>query len=370
VRIFKLAVSLILLGVAAGAAAQTSNLQAELERVAASVGGSVGIGVRHLESGRELYVNRGVRYPMASVFKVPVALQLLAMVEEGRADLDKMVELRASDLRPGSGRLVKGFVEPRRTTIRELLERMLIDSDATATDYLLGEIGGVPAVQARLKQLGLDGISVDRTTGHLQAAALGFDDLPADVGPTSSEMDRMIRTVPRSRRTGRIAAFMKSERDTARPEALVAMLTKVWNGEALGQTYTTVLIETMQRCRTGKGRLPAGLPAGTRVARKTGTFSRLITNDAGIITLPGKAGHVVVTVQIKGSSQTVETQERAIAQIARAVYHHFTARAQTTSPFSRGPSLDLGVTGRRRRRGPRCRRAAAPARVSHRAGAG
>jgi len=332
VLIFKLAVSLILFGVATVATAQTSNLQAELERVTASVGGSVGIGVRHLESGREFYVNRGVRYPMASVFKVPVAIQLLAMVEEGRADLDKMVELRASDLRPGSGRLVKDFVEPRRITIRELIERMLIDSDATATDYLLGEIGGVPAVQAQLKKLGLDGISVDRTAGHLQAAALGFDDLPADVGPTSSEMDRMIQTLPRSRRTGRIAAFMTDERDTARPEALVAMLTRVWNGETLGQKYTKFLIDTMHRCRTGKGRLPAGLPAGIKVAHKTGTFSRLITNDAGIITLPGKSGHVVVTVQIKESSQTLEAQERAIAEVARAVYNHFTARTQTNLP--------------------------------------
>jgi beta-lactamase class A len=85
VLIFKLAVSLMLLGVATVAPAQTSSLQAELERVTASVGGSVGIGVRHLESGRGLYVNRGVRYPMASVFKVPVAIQLLAMVEEGRS---------------------------------------------------------------------------------------------------------------------------------------------------------------------------------------------------------------------------------------------------------------------------------------------
>ncbi len=236
--IFTLTVSLTLFGVATVATAQPSNLQAELERITASVGGSVGVGVRHLESGRELYVNRGVRYPMASVFKVPVAIQLLAMVEEGRADLDRTVELRASALRPGSGRLVKDFVEPRRITIRELLERMLVDSDSTATDYLLGEIGGVPAVRARLKKLGLDGISVDRTAGHLQAAALGFDDLPADVGPTSSEMDRMIHTLPRSRRTGRIAAFMKDERDTATPEALVAMLAKVWNGESLGQQYT------------------------------------------------------------------------------------------------------------------------------------
>jgi beta-lactamase class A len=326
VLIFKLAVSLILLGVAAVASAQPSSLQAELERVTASVGGSVGIGVRHLQSGRAFYVNRGVRYPMASVFKVPVAIHLLAMVEAGRADLDKMVELRASDLRPGSGQLLKDFVEPKRVTIRELLERMLIDSDATATDYLLGEIGGIPAVQARLKTLGLDGISVDRTAGHLQAAALGFDDLPADVGPTSSEMDRMIQTLPRSRRAGHIAAFMKSERDTATPEALVAMLAKVWNGETLGRRYTKTLIDTMHRCRTGKRRLPAGLPAGTRVAHKTGTFSRLITNDAGIITLPGTSGHVVLTVQIKESGRPLEAQERAIAEVARVVYRHFTAR--------------------------------------------
>jgi len=332
VLIFNLAISLILFGIATIATAQTSNLQAELERVTASIDGSVGIGVRHLESGREFYVNRGVRYPMASVFKVPVAIQLLTMVEEGRADLEKMVALRASDLRPGSGRLVKDFVEPRRITIRELIERMLIDSDATATDYLLGEIGGIPAVQAQLKKLGLDGISVDRTAGHLQAAALGFDDLPADVGPTSSEMDRMIHTLPRSRRTGRIAAFMKDERDTARPEALVAMLTRVWNGETLGQKYTKFLIDIMHRCRTGKGRLPAGLPAGIKVAHKTGTFSRLITNDAGIISLPGKSGHVVVTVQIKESRQTLEAQERAIAEVARAVYNHFTARTQTNLP--------------------------------------
>ncbi len=325
----KLVVSLAFFGVATVATAQTPSLQSELERIAASVGGSVGIGVRHLESGREFYVNRGVRFPMASVFKVPVAIQLLALVENGRVDLEKVVELRAGDLRPGSGRLVKGFVEPKRIAIRELLERMLIDSDATATDYLMREIGGVPAVKERMQKLGLEGISVDRTTGHLQAAALGFEDLPANLGPTSAEMDRMIQRIPRSRRMGGIAAFMKDGKDTATPEVLVAMLVKIWNGETLGQKYTKVLLDIMHRCRTGKGRLPAGLPAGTKVAHKTGTFQRLITNDAGIITLPGKSGHIVVTVQIKESGQSLEADERAIAEVARAAYNYFApARTQ------------------------------------------
>ena len=314
----------MLLGVAALANAQSSDLGTDLERIAGSVGGSVGIGIRHLESGREFYVNRGVRFPMASVFKIPVAIQLLAMVEEGRADLDKTVELRANDLRPGSGRLVKGFVEPRRITIRELLERMLIDSDNTATDFLWGEVGGAPAVMARLKKIGIEGISVDRATGHLQAAAFGYGDLPANADLTPEAFNRMSRALPRSRRAGRIAEFFKDERDTATPEALVALLAKVWGVEALGQRQTETLVDILYRCNTGKGRLRAGLPAGTKIAHKTGTLQPMVTNDVGIIALPGKAGHVVVVVLVKESSQPLEAQERVIAEIARAVYGHFT----------------------------------------------
>ena len=105
--------------------------------------------------------------------------------------------------------------------------------------------------------------------------------------------------------------------------------TVLWNGETLAPRYTKILMDIMHRCRTGKGRLPAGLPSGTKVAHKTGTFQRLITNDAGIITLPGKSGHVVVTVQIKESGQSLEADERAIAEVARAAYNYFApARTQ------------------------------------------
>lgn len=101
------------------------------------------------------------------------------------------------------------------------------------------------------------------------------------------------------------------------------MMTKISTGETLGQKYTNVLTDIMYRCNTGKRRLRAGLPAGTRIAHKTGTFQRQVTNDAGVIALPGKSGHVVVVVLIKGSSLALETQEDAIAQVARAVYEHF-----------------------------------------------
>lgn len=76
-------------------------------------------------------------------------------------------------------------------------------------------------------------------------------------------------------------------------------------------------------CATGRGRLPGGLPPGTRVARKTGTLRPHVTNDAGVITLPGNAGHVAVVVLVRESPQDLRAQERAIADIARTVYGHF-----------------------------------------------
>jgi len=74
------------------------------------------------------------------------------------------------------------------------------------------------------------------------------------------------------------------------------------------------------------------LPNADHAAENREIERREMQDADGIITLPGKSGHVVVTVQIKESSQTLEAQERAIAEVARAVYNHFTARTQTNLP--------------------------------------
>ena len=58
-------------------------LSAEIDRVAPISGGILGIGIHHLETGRELYVRGDDRFPMASSFKVPVAVQLLTLVDQG-----------------------------------------------------------------------------------------------------------------------------------------------------------------------------------------------------------------------------------------------------------------------------------------------
>lgn len=317
--------------VALPAGGEQDRLPDELVRVAEAIGGTVGVGIRHVESGREFYLNRGLRFPMGSVFKVPLAAQILSLVDKGEIDLDRTVRLQASDLRAGSGKLVKTFDDPRQISLRELLETMLIDSDNSATDILWKEAGGGQAVMAWLGALGISGISVDRATGLLLPAAAGFGPLPADADLSAAGFEDMVRKTPRSRRADGIAAFLKDGRDTATPEALVSLLLKIWRTEALSPAGTAMLLDIMHRCETGRQRLKGGLPRGTRVAHKTGTLRPNVVNDVGIVELPGGAGHVIVAVLIKESAQDLRAQERAIAAISRTAYDYFESAAGRTN---------------------------------------
>jgi beta-lactamase class A len=78
----------------------------------------------------------------------------------------------------------------------------------------------------------------------------------------------------------------------------------------------------MERNTTGKARIRGRLPEGTVVAEKTGTIGGSL-NDAGLITLPGDAGKVIVVVFIKQSKKPFEDRERVIADVSRALYDYY-----------------------------------------------
>jgi beta-lactamase class A len=71
------------------APAQTAALQAEAERLAAQLPGDVGAALVHLESGRAVYLNADQPLPMASTMKVPVAVHILKLVDEGKLGLQQ-----------------------------------------------------------------------------------------------------------------------------------------------------------------------------------------------------------------------------------------------------------------------------------------
>src|SRR5687767_8600144 len=99
-----------------------ARLEAEMTRLATIAGGKVGVAAVHLETGREVVLNRGEPFPMASTFKVPVAVQLLSRVDSGKVRLDSMITVRQSDLHPGSGTMTRLLDDPGVTlSVRHLL---------------------------------------------------------------------------------------------------------------------------------------------------------------------------------------------------------------------------------------------------------
>ena len=327
-RRFLLSVSAAVLLVSP-APAQTADpalkhLEAELARLVPISNGTMGVGVLHLESGRSLFVNGDVGFPMASTFKVPVAVQLLTLVDQGKLSLDSMVTLRPSDLHPGSGTLTSLFDDPGVSlSVRNLLELMLLISDNSATDINLRLAGGAAAVNARLKALGVTGISVDRPTILLIADAIGVTAVPPESEWTPGRFRELARGVPDSAQKAAAAVFYRDPRDTATPRGMARLLELIWTRQALSEASTALLIDIMYRCETGQARLKGILPPGTAVAHKTGSLGIGVANDVGIIDLPSGAGHVIVTAFVKESKSEAATQERAIAQAARAVYDYF-----------------------------------------------
>ena len=112
---------------------------------------------------------------------------------------------------------------------------------------------------------------------------------------------------------------------------MVALLEKIWRGEAVDRAASDAMLELLKRCRTGENRLRGLLPASTPVAHKTGTLGGVV-NDVGIVYLPDGAGHVAIAVMSKRTRAATESVERSLAHIARSAYDYFLFTAERTTP--------------------------------------
>ena len=302
-------------------------LEREIARIAGAVTGSVGAAAIHLENGRTVSWNGGNRFPMASVYKIPIAVALLSRTERGEVDLDSMVTLRRVDHRPGSGILADYFETPGVVlSLRNMLRLSLLISDNTATDIVLGAAGGPATVTKRIRELGFDGIRVDRSTLQLLLAVDGAEGMVADDAYTREAFDRAVGAVPDGQRAAAAYRAFIDVRDTSTPLAMAGLLQSIWKGEAVGREGRALLLGVMKEsvnARRLRGMLPPGLEPPPH---KTGTIwggGLHTVNDAGIVALPGGAGHVALALFITRSSDEMDDLEEILAQISRTMVDYF-----------------------------------------------
>jgi beta-lactamase class A len=137
------------------------DLERALDAIVAMNGGEVALAATNLATGEEVARNAERSMPTASVFKLPLLVEVFRQAESGALDLDQRVTLRAEDVVMGSG-ILRDFEPGLRPTWRDLAMMMVIVSDNSATNLLLDKVGGPERVNATMRDLGLDTIVVHR----------------------------------------------------------------------------------------------------------------------------------------------------------------------------------------------------------------
>lgn len=303
---------------------------AQLESIVEPIGAELGFASQHLGSGERILIRGGERFPMASVYKLPIALTVLDLVDRGELTLVRAVRLLPSGLRIGMGdgslaELVGS--EGYDFTVRQLLERTLEDSENATSDALL-RLVGAPAVTARMAALGAEAIRVDRPESELLLDFVGAPSAEPPGGWTLEQLRGRYESATPSQRTGALAAFLSDPRDTATPEAMLALLGKVERGEALSPVSTKRLLGHMLACKTGSRRLRGEIPQSIAFAHRTGTSDTTdgitgVTNDVGIMTLPEGKGTVLLAAFLRRARGSLAEREAALAKIGRLVFERY-----------------------------------------------
>jgi beta-lactamase class A len=262
-------------------------LRQRIEKIARAAQGRVGVSAMVLETGQSMVLNGKQRFPMQSVYKLPIGMAVLAQVDRGKVQLDRKIRIEASDVVPVST-VLDQKAQGKEFNLAELLKYMISDSDNTACDALLRLIGGPQVVTPYLQSLSVSDIVVANTEKELA-------------------QDKAVQY-----------------RNYATPDATVVLLRALHEGRGLSESSQALLLRLMTETSTGLKRIKGMLPKGTVVAHKTGTSSTVdgvaaATNDVGLVTLPN-GHHLAIAVFVSDAKADMATREAAIARISRAAW--------------------------------------------------
>ncbi len=255
--------------------------------------GMVGVAVQDLNNGQRFVLNGDKRFPMQSVFKLPLALAVLDKTEKNGLSLEDKIHIDKADLLPDTwSPLRDSFPQGNvNLTLDELLRYSVSQSDNNACDILFRWLGGPVKAQEYIRLLGI----IDMT-----------------IATTEAEMHK---------------DWSVQFTNWCTPEAMLELLSKLYDQKALSPEATDFLLRLMVETNTGPKRLKGLLPDEIMVAHKTGSSGyndegvSAATHDVGILILPD-GGYYAVVVLITGTTAKVEACEQMIAQIAKAVVEY------------------------------------------------
>ena len=268
------------------------SLKARIERrIAEQHGAVVGIAFHDLQTGDSLYLNADDSFHAASTMKVPVMIELFRRIDVGALRLDQGIllvnqfgsivdgspySLDAGDDSDSSAYKLTGTRAP----LKELIDRMITRSSNLATNALIELVRASNANE----------------TAHM----LGARNI------------RVLRGVEDGK------AFRAGMNNTTTARDLAVLLEAIETGRAASRSSCDAMREILLHQEFNE-EIPAGLPAGTRVAHKTGWITGVL-HDAAVVYPPGRKPYVLVVLTREIPDEKVA--RRLIADLSRMVWAH------------------------------------------------
>jgi len=265
-------------------ASSATELDASLQAIEKKSGGRLGVSVLYPQQKTLHHLNGDQRFPMCSTFKFLAASLILKRVDQGKEHLDRAVSYSKSDLvtySPETEKHAGGSMK-----VSELCKAALTLSDNTAANLLLASFGGPPAITAFARSIGDSMTRLDRTETSLNEATPG------------------------------------DPRDTTTPDTMLHNLQRVLLGDVLKPESRKQLTDWMLANTTSGAKFRAVMPAGWKVADKTGSGDHGTNNDIGVLWTPdGKP--IVVTSYLTETTISTDACNAIHADVARAIVEHY-----------------------------------------------
>jgi beta-lactamase class A len=269
---------------------------------------------RDIATGAEVGVDADAPVVLASVFKVPVAIELARQFESGRLDPTMRVRVPATGRTTG-GTGLSALVDEVELSLRDLAQLMISVSDNAATDIVMQHVG-IDAVNGTLRALGLQRTVVDRDCATLLGRLVEDLQLSDAERARLQSGDEAVLSEVAPERWQRCRDLQPASTNASTPREMTRLLELIWKDEA-GPPDACALVRRIMGQQVWPHRLRAGFPGSVKTSGKTGTLP-FVRNEVGVVEYPdgGRYAVAVFTVAPSPSLQHPDA-DRVIGRAAR-----------------------------------------------------
>lgn len=267
-----------------------------------------------IDSGLEIGLDADTPVVAASVFKVPVLVELCRQYSTGQRSPVERVKIAANERRTDGSTGISAMLDDIDLSLRDLSFLMMSVSDNRATDIIVNLLG-YDAINATLGSFGLSDTVVVRDCAGL------FVTVEEDLGSSLEELAA-------SAATGGITAEMRQALQKTRaataeltnhttPREITSLLAAIWRDEVIGAEASTEVRRILAQ-QAWPHRLTAGFPhSNIKVSGKTGTLF-YTRNEAGVVEFPD-GGRYAVGVFLREPTEETRNPDadRVIGTVAK-----------------------------------------------------